>query len=431
MNEPIERPGNPAAARKTAQVAFALFIAGAVVGLYQMATTVIPFGEGFEMVALANNLAHSGRYANPFQVLQTGPTAANPPLYPFLLSVVVKLFRVPAAVLFAAALSNVIANAITASLLPRLSNLIYNDNQPGIVASIFWLLSMQLKPSWDASFTVATLILFCLFSSSGIQERNSARYGVAAGLIAGALFLLNPSTILIFLPWLAWLCFEHRTDSKRTVSFCISLLAILLLIGSAWAIRNHRQFGKFIVRTNLGMTLYASNNNCARSSMIAEQLDNCYQAHHPNTSIREAQLLASMGELAYDQMRIQDTEIWIRKHPGSFVRLTLARTRDFWFPPLYAGWFNALSIWVVTLLSLPGLFLMGLRRVRVTPFVVVILFIYPLLYYVVVSDVRYRLPVLWLSLLPAGYFLTLTAGSIRRGNQNETWLSESPTLPSS
>ena len=27
------------------------------------------------------------------------------------------------------------------------------------------------------------------------------------------------------------------------------------------------------------------------------------------------------------------------------------------------------------------------------------------MYYVVVSDMRYRYPILWLSLLPAGYFL--------------------------
>jgi hypothetical protein len=34
-----------------------------------------------------------------------------------------------------------------------------------------------------------------------------------------------------------------------------------------------------------------------------------------------------------------------------------------------------------------------------------VLLVYPMMYYIVVSDVRYRLPVLWLSLLPAATFV--------------------------
>jgi len=402
----IKVPHDPAAAHKIANVSFALFVAGGVIGIYQMATTVIPFGEGFEMVALANNLAYSGTYANPFHVIQTGPTAANPPLYPLLLAIIIRIFRLPAAILFVAALCNVFANAITASWLPRLSDLIYKDIRPGIVAAVLWLLSVQLMPSWDTSYTVATLLLFCLVTSSGIEQQNSARYGAVAGLIAGTLFLFNPSTTLVFLPWLGWLCFEHRADLKQAARYCGSLLAILLLVGFAWAFRNHQQLGKFLVRTNLGMTLYASNSDCARSSLILEELDNCYQARHPNTSIREAQLLMSLGEPAYDRMRVRDTEKWIQTHPGPFASVTLARVRDFWFPPLYSGRFHSAVIWLATLFSLPGLLLMAFRRVRATLFVFVVLFVYPIMYYIVVSDVRYRLPVLWLSLLPAGYSLT-------------------------
>jgi hypothetical protein len=401
----MDPQGDPADARRVANISFIFFLAGGVVGLYNMATTVIPFGEGFEMVALANNLAHNGAFANPFRVLETGPTAANPPLYPLLLAIIVKIFKTPTLVSLAATICNVIANALTASLLPRISVLIYRDVRPGIIASVLWLLSSQLMPSWDTNYTVAALLLFCLLSSSGIEKENSIRCGVAAGSIAGALFLLNPSTIFIFLPWLAWIGFEHRTALRQTTQFCAVLLAVVLLLASAWAFRNHQQLGKFVVRTNLGMTLYASNNDCARSSLISEESNNCYQAHHPNTSLNEAELLMRIGEPGYDRLRIEDTERWIRTHPGPFMRLTMARVRDFWFPVAGGHPFKAATIWLPTLLAIPGLLLMAARRERVTWFVVVVLLIYPLMYYVVVSDVRYRLPVLWLSLLPAGLFL--------------------------
>jgi hypothetical protein len=38
-------------------------------------------------------------------------------------------------------------------------------------------------------------------------------------------------------------------------------------------------------------------------------------------------------------------------------------------------------------------------------FVLAVGAIYPLMYYIVVSDVRYRYPILFLSLLSAGYFI--------------------------
>jgi hypothetical protein len=45
------------------------------------------------------------------------------------------------------------------------------------------------------------------------------------------------------------------------------------------------------------------------------------------------------------------------------------------------------------------------RRVRVTLFVAAVLLVFPLTPFAVVSDVRYRYPILRLTLLPAGYFL--------------------------
>jgi len=65
----------------------------------------------------------------------------------------------------------------------------------------------------------------------------------------------------------------------------------------------------------------------------------------------------------------------------------------------------AWAIWFVTSLSVPGLVLMAYRREAVTIFAFATLVIYPLVYYIALSNLRYRYPVLFLSLLPAGYFL--------------------------
>ena len=100
-----------------------------------------------------------------------------------------------------------------------------------------------------------------------------------------------------------------------------------------------------------------------------------------------------------------DAENWALAHPGRFWRLTAERFRNFWFPPLGDHAFMTCAIWLATALSIPGIFLMLKHRLPVVVFVATVQLIYPLMYYVVVSDVRYRYPVLWLSLLPAGYFI--------------------------
>ena len=382
-----------------------LLALGGLVGLIEMGTRVVPFGRGFEMVALAQNLAEQGTYANPFGVLATGPTAANPPLYPFLLSVGFRFLHSATLVALAATLGNIVANAISATLLPRISTLFFGDKRAGIVAAIFWIVACPLLPSWDVDLTVLTILVFCLFTSATIAKSKSIGSALVAGLLASALFLFNPSTLLIFSPWLLWLVYQHRNSLRAAVTYCCIALAVVLIAGSAWGLRNQHQLGHFAIRTNLGMTLYASNNDCARPSMKESELSYCYEAHHPNTSIEEARLVTSLGEIAYDRMRTADAKTWIRTHPSAFMHLTLARLKDFWFPVPWDSLFQSIVIWLATVISLPGLVIMARRRNRSLAFVLPALAIYPLMYYIVVSDVRYRLPVLWISLLAAGHFL--------------------------
>jgi hypothetical protein len=82
---------------------------------------------------------------------------------------------------------------------------------------------------------------------------------------------------------------------------------------------------------------------------------------------------------------------------------------EFWFPdaPGEAAYGFALG----TLLSIPGIILMAKRREPVTLYVLFVWLVYPLVYYIVVTCDRYRYPILWTSLLPAGYCIV----SVRYG----------------
>ena len=162
---------SPGIRKRNAEISFLLFVLGGFAGLLNL-TRTLPFGSGFETFAIARNLAHEGTFANPLLVLPSGPSALAPPLYPALLALFMKVLPSPSYVLLVAALGDVIMNAITAALLPRISWLLFGEVGPGIAAAILWLMSAQLIPSWDANYTVTALLFFCLFSAVTMNKQR-------------------------------------------------------------------------------------------------------------------------------------------------------------------------------------------------------------------------------------------------------------------
>jgi hypothetical protein len=395
-----------AAPVRTRDFSLELFALASLTGLVTMFSTRIPFGHGFEMVALATNLAQHGTYANPFGALPTGPSAANPPLYPLLLAFIMRIL--PASIVpLAATTFNVLLNAIIAVLLPRVSAVFFHDRAPGNIASLLWIAAAPLTPAWDASLTVLCLLLFCMVTAPG-----SPRPILAGGALAGALMLLNPSCLLVILPWLGCQILYRKTTTTSSVL----ILIIAALFTAPWLLRNYIIFGGLVVRTEFGATLYASNNDCAQPSLIEEEHNSCFLTHHPNTWPDDARQLRDIGEVRFDRIRLDAALAWTRSHLARFLELIVARIRNFWFPPFDEHILNVAAIGLATLLSVPGLILMARCREPITLFTILALLIFPLMYYLIVSDPRYRYPILWLTLLPAGYFLSRLADHPRRSN---------------
>jgi hypothetical protein len=382
-----------------------LVAAALVLGVYDfLGVGGFGFGHGFEMAAVAQSLAEHGMYANPFQPVMTGPTALVPPLFPFLLAGLIRILRQPTLIVIAAVCLNIATDAFIAWLLPRLSVAFYGTHKPGIFAAVLWLFSMRLMPQWDLSLTIAGLLSFCLISRTAVM-RGGMALTVGAGLLGGLVLLANPATVSVVALWMVFLLVSYRPGWPQALrqTAAMSLVAVLCL--APWLVRNYRTWHAIVLRTSFGITLYSSNNDCASSSLLKERLSGCFQAMHPVDSVPEAEILRQMGEVPYDRLKKAEAIAWIRSHPARFAQLTAARFVEFWFPAPSAYWFRRYVIWAITLLSLSGIVLMLRHRQRITFFILGVWLMYPPVYYVMVSIDRYRYPILWTSLLPAGYFL--------------------------
>ena len=183
------------------------------------------------MTKLAENLAANGSFSSPFAVLQTGPTAANPPLYPLFLAFLIKILRGATPVYLVATAGCIIANATTASILPRLSGILYGDVVPGLIASAFWIMAMPIMPSWDISYTVLGLVVFCLVTwKSARGGQRSLKSAFVGGILAALLLLFNPSTLLlIIVPWILLLPWAGEASRRLRVTYGCTVLAIASL----------------------------------------------------------------------------------------------------------------------------------------------------------------------------------------------------------
>jgi hypothetical protein len=392
-----------------------LFVAGLAPGIYQLYHPVgLGLGPGREMVALGRNLALEGSYGDSFRSMKAGPTAMNPPLYPLFLALLFRLFRDPIAATVAVLGCNVIVNALIPALLPWVSTVLWSGAGPGIIGGVLSIFAAQLIPDWDADYTQLGLILFCLATMRLVTKRGYGIWqGAITGTALGTLFLLSQVILLVALPWIGFLLMTRRAATSEMARFLIPLAAAAVLVNVPWLLRNYGIWGEFTTRTNFGIVLHSSNNDCAKPSVYEELNDACAVATNPESSVPEAALLKSMGEPAYGRLKAQEAEAWIRSHPRRFVELTLARVVEFWFPVPVPPRYSIYVVWIITVLSIPGLFLLLKRRIPAAYFLSAVFLLYPLTYYIVVSGIRYRVPIVWLSSLAAGYFLTAVVPRLR------------------
>ncbi|HWD00650.1 MAG TPA: hypothetical protein VG456_28030 [Candidatus Sulfopaludibacter sp.] len=388
-----------------------LFLAGFLSTGIQFHTA--RFGTGFETFTLARNLVDSGTFSNPFGV-NSGPSAHLAPLFPFFLAMLIRIFGNGAGFAVAISFATLAAHGLHAALLPRLSDLFFRDRRPGMWAALIATLLPVLYffPHSEGIFCAVGLMLFCLVTDRRLSRGGSGG-ALFTGLFAGLLTLLNPTCLLVCTLWVAYLLWRGRVAFASRSTALIALAYLVTL--TPWTVRNYQEFHKlFFIRDNLGMELCASNNDVAQPTML-RNLDGGLHLYHPITSPSEARLIQQVGEWEYNRLRMKTAVEWIRSHPARFFTLTLLRFCYFWFPdsegvtPVHGA-----GIACLTLSTLISLGLMLWRKRPIAVFVTAVLAIYPALYYLVAIDPRYRTPILWVSLLGAGYLLWSALLAVQR-----------------
>lgn len=376
-------------------IAFLLRVAVITVGhTYRITPRRDHFQFGWEMGRIARSIAMGQGFSSPTD-LPTGPSAWAPPVYPYILAGIFKLFGVYSNLSAWVILTfNSIFSALTCLTLYRIGENIYGTVVARATAwtwalfpyAIYW----PVRVVWEMSLSAYLLSLALLLTLRMADQPTRPRAWIGFGLLWGLLALTN-TAVLSLLPFcLVYLLWRLPQPRRQLVGVGLCLLAAALAI-SPWLVRNYNVFGKFVfVRDNLPLEMHMANNEQSTGLWT--------RSEHPGNDPDAMRRFQELGEIRFMDEKQQQFREFVREHPGRFLAFTRERVLYFWIGPpqedVVAGYDLMIARHVMFILpaafALAGLWLTLRNRKQGGFLLACCLLIYPLPYYLVNPFPRYK-----------------------------------------
>ncbi len=364
----------------------------------------VPFEN--ETGSIAQAIATGQGFSNPF-ARNTGPTAWLTPIYPWLVVAAFKIFGVFTirAFYFLVFLNIVFSSAACVPLFVvgrRIAGV-------GVGAGAAWLWAIYpnavMTPFewiWDTSLA-ALLSVVLLWATMQLADSRRMSDWCLYGLLWGFVLMTNPSlgSLLPFLlgwaAYRAWWRSSPRPSVRTWLTPTSAALAIAILCCVPWTIRNYAVFHRFVpLRSNFPLELYIGNN---------ENYDD-QRPRYPGmvTKDRETWRYIKMGETPFMDEEMRKAKKFIVSHPRVEAILFYERFIAFWGGiPNPIDKFMATDSWLVRSLILcamisgvgavAGMLVLVWKRSDYVIPLAVYPIVFPFLYYITHTSLRYRHPI--------------------------------------
>jgi hypothetical protein len=284
------------------------------------------FAFGWEMGRIGRSIALGQGFSNPYGG-NTGPTAWEPPLYPYLMGGVFKLFGVYTyASAWVLLMFNSLFAALTCVPVYFIAQRTFGERvalwSAGTWALLPYVWYWSIHWLWDTTFTPLILSLIFLVALE-MEEWAGIRGWLVFGALWGVGALANPS-MLTFLPFCGlWIWRQRFKRGLPSLAGVAMSSVIFFLVLSPWIIRNYEVFGHFVfLRDDFGLQLRLGNWKDADGLLMAYL--------QPSQNKLEFEKFQRMGELSYSADCKRLAVEWIRQNPGRFVVISLKRFFYFW-----------------------------------------------------------------------------------------------------
>ena len=354
---------------------------------------------GYEAGRIARSIAQGRGFSSPL-FADTGPTAWMTPVYPYLVAGVFKLFGIYTKLSAIVLLSlNALMSALVCVLVFMIARVSFGERvakwSGWAWAFCPYAIYFPVERIWET--WLATLLLCLLFLMMlNLENENRLSIWIAFGLLWGLAALTSPA-LLSVLPFLAgWVIYRRHRRGERWFGVNVAASIAFLVVISPWFIRNYEVFHRVVpFRDNMGIVLRLGTKGTT-SHWGAYELG-------PWHNEAEWDEFQQLGELGYFDKKKQQAIEFIRANPGWYTWATARRAFFLWTgywsldreylvqepldPP------NIFFCTTLTVLALLGVW--GAWRSDwsgALPYALV-LFSFPLIYYITSPEVYYRRPI--------------------------------------
>jgi 4-amino-4-deoxy-L-arabinose transferase-like glycosyltransferase len=354
---------------------------------------------GWEMGWVARSIVLGRGFSSPF-FPATGPTALVPPLFPYLVAGMFRLFGLYTA---GAALAILSINGLFSALtcIPIYLSARYAVGQRvAMLAGWGWVvypyaIYFSAARVWDYALT-GLLFSTCFYFVLRLPRQRSAWVWLGFGLLYGFTALANPSVLPMFPIFLALAAVQMRRDGGRWLRAGAAAVVGVAMMLVPWTVHTYRALHVVRpVRDNFWMECWAGNNGDTFES-------NAVWAHPASNSI-EMQRFETLGEIGYLAEKQELAVNFIRQHPAFFAGLSLRRGFCYWtgFWSFNPGYLHQEPLEIPDLFFCSGLtvlMLLGARRfwqrdrMGSLPYLALIMF-FPVTYYFTHASPDYRQPI--------------------------------------
>jgi 4-amino-4-deoxy-L-arabinose transferase-like glycosyltransferase len=275
---------------------------------------------------IAYSLAAGHGFSSPYWQ-ETGPTAWLTPVYPALVAAIFKIFGIHTPnSFFAIVFLNILFS--TATCVP----LFYMGKRVGglgVASGAAWLwaifpnaIMIPYEWVWDTSLA-ALLLATILWATLELADTQSVGAWCGYGLLWGFALMTNPSLGSLLPLLLGWAACRAWKKGQLRMSRPVLACAIAVLCCVPWTVRNYLAFHRFIpLRSNLPFELWLGNN---------EQFDEQSQIVPPSDPERaEIRKYVHMGETAFMQDKWEKATAFMRAHPRLEITLFARRFVATW-----------------------------------------------------------------------------------------------------
>jgi 4-amino-4-deoxy-L-arabinose transferase-like glycosyltransferase len=383
---------------------------------------------GYEAGRIARSIVEGRGFGNPL-FANTGATAWQTPVYPYIVAGVFKLLGTYTT---GSAVALLALNALT-SALTCVPIFFFARESFGERVALWsgwgwaffpYAIYFPEERIWDTWLATLLLCILFLIILRFEKKPRSAWAWTGYGALWGVAALTDPIVLAALLPLGVRLCWRLHKQQRAWFGPNVIAALVFAAVVSPWFVRNYRVFHHFVpFRDNIGLELHVGYNGDT-----SHWFPRVAGPWHNDSEWNE---YMQRGEYAYMADKKRQAIAYIKSHPRFFVWISVRHVVYLWtgywsFNRAYLQEENLdpeniCFCTALTILTLTGLWL-AFRcegAAAVMPYFLVLLF-FPLLYYVTHPEDWYRRPI-------DPFFVVLSAYAVvalRRGSRDS--LVESP-----